>query len=320
MRPTDLRPTDLRPTDLRPTVKLVVVAVMIALCLPSLASAQSGGLRYTITVTEFENRAGWSGHYNIGDAWGTVLTDLLHNSGRFIVLGESDMRGAAMGEQDLGASGRTAGGSKTPVTGQLTPAQLLVKGAITHVQSNTKSGSGGVRIKGFKIGGKGKTAEINITIYMVDSTTGQVVASKSVVGQAKGKGAAIGYSSYDWGASAGGEKNDNVGKAISDAASQAVTWLTGQLAGVQWRGSVVMVKNGKVYINRGTREGVTSGQQFVVGVAEVIRDPDTGEVLDESVSEIARLQAATVKEKLTICDVVSGNAGSIRKGHGVMLP
>jgi hypothetical protein len=70
-------------------------------------------------------------------------------------------------------------------------------------------------------------------------------------------------------------------------------------------------------VNRGSREGVSSGQQFIIGTREVIRDPDTGEVLDESVSELARIRVDTVKEKLSICSVVSGNAGSIKKGMGV---
>ena len=117
-------------------------AITFAICLLALLSApplaaESGGLRYTITVTEFENRAGWHGHWDIGNAWGTVLTDLLNQSGRFIVLGESDMRGAALDEQDFVASGRTAQGRKAPVTGQMTPAQILTKGAITHVQHDT---------------------------------------------------------------------------------------------------------------------------------------------------------------------------------------
>lgn len=298
--------------------KTLVLTILAMLLLPLAATAQSGGLRYTITVTQFENRAGWSGTWDIGDAWGTVLTDLLNGSGKFIVLGEGDMRGAALAEQDLGASGRTAGGAKTPAMGNLTPAQILVKGAITHVQHNT-AGGGVVRIKGFKGGGKGGESEINVTMYMVDSTTGQVLASKSVVGVAKQKGAAIGYSSYDWGASFGGQKNDNLGKAIADACQQSVDWMITQLPNVPWRDTVVMVKNNQVYINRGTREGVSSGQEFVVGEMDVIRDPDTGEVLDERVNEIARLRAATVKEKLTICDVVSGSAASVRKGHGVQV-
>jgi len=56
------------------------------------ADTATGGLRYSITVTKFENKAGWSGQWDLGDAWGTVLTDLLSQSGKFIVLGEHDMR------------------------------------------------------------------------------------------------------------------------------------------------------------------------------------------------------------------------------------
>ena len=304
---------------MRQITKTLTLAVLVACLLPLGAAAQSGGLRYTITVTQFENQAGWHGQWDIGDAWGTVLTDILNQSGKFIVLGESDMRGAALAEQDLGASGRTAGGAKTPVTGQLTPAQLLVKGAITHVQHDVEGGGGGVRIKGFRVGGKGGKSEINVTIYMVDSTTGQILASKSVVGTAKKKGASVGYSTGDWGAAFGGHKDDNLGKAIADASSQAVDWMITRLPNVPWRGSVVMVQNGQVYINRGSREGVSSGQEFVVGETTVIRDPDTGEVLDESVTEVARLRAATVKEKLTICDVTSGSAGAVKKGQGVQV-
>ena len=72
-----------------------------------------------------------------------------------------------------------------------------------------------------------------------------------------------------------------------------------------------------MYVNRGTREGVATGQSFVIGEREVIRDPDTGEVLDESVNELATIRCDTVKEKLSICSVISGNAGSVRKGMGV---
>lgn len=277
-------------------------------------AAAQGGLRYTISVSEFDNQAGWSGQWEIGWAWGTVMTDMLNQTGRFIVLGETDMRNEALAEQDLGVTGRTTQGSKTPQMGQLTPAQLLVKGAITHVQGGTEGGSGGVRVKGFRVGGGGKKGEVNATVYIVDSTTGIVVASTSVVGTSKRKSARIGYSGAGWGSDVGAFKSDNVGKAIEDAVGQAVEWLTVQLPDIPWTGSVVLVKGDQVYINRGSREGVSSGQTFSVGELEVIRDPDTGEVLDESVVEVARLRADTVKEKLSICSIVSGNAASVRKG------
>ena len=293
---------------------LVSLTVLTFTVLPVQAEEVSGGLRYSITVTKFENQAGWYGQWDIGDAWDTVLTDMLNQTGRFIVLGETDMRGAAMDEQDFAASGATAGGKKAPVTGQMTPAQLLVKGAITHVQGDTGGAGGGIRIKGFRIGGKGGKGEVNATIYIIDSTTGQVVASKSVVGTYKQKGMDVGYSTGGWGAAFGGDKIDNVGLAVQDACAQAVTFMIEQLPGISWTGTVVMVKGDKVYINRGSREGVTMGQNFTVGDVEVIRDPDTGEVLDESMTEIAALSVSQVKEKLSIATVTSGSASALKKG------
>ena len=296
------------------------LAIAVVMCLTSVlavAEEPTGGLRYSVTVSKFENRAGWHGQWDIGDAWGTVLTDMLNETGKFIVLGETDMRYEAMAEQDLAASGRTATGGKAPATGQLTPAQLLVKGAITHVQHDTGGGGGGIRIKGFKVGGKGGKGEVNATIYIVDSTTGQVLASTNVVGTSTRKGAGVGYSSYDWGASFGGHKNDNVGLAVQDACAQAVEFLVGQLPNVPWTGSVVLVKGDKVYVNRGSREGVAAGQTFRVGLVEVIRDPDTGEVLDEDMAEVAQIRAAEVKEKLSICEVTSGSAAGLQKGMAI---
>ena len=300
----------------------VVGVIALVVAMPTLAAAQtaSGGLRYSITVSKFENKAGWAGQWDIGDAWGLVFTDLLNQTGKFIVLAESDMRQEAMGEQDLAASGRTAGGSKAPATGQMTPAQLLVKGAITHVQDETSGGGGGIGIGRVRVGGSASKGEINATIYVVDSTTGQIMASTSVVGVSTAKGLALGYSGNGWGGDVGGFKKSNVGKAVEAACAQGVEFLVAQLPKIPWTGSVVMVKEGQVYVNRGSREGVAVGQSFVIGDVEVVRDPDTGETLDQSMTEVARVQVSQVKEKLSICKLVSGDASAVGKGMGVQLP
>lgn len=284
------------------------------------ADAQSGGLKYTVTVTKFENRAGWHGQWDIGDGWGLVMTDILNQTGRFIVLGESDMRGASMAEQDLAAEGRTAQGSLAPVTGQMTPAQILIKGAITNVTNNTSGGFGGVAIGPVVLGAGGSSSEVNVTMYMVDSTTGQILASKSVVGKSNSTGGAIGYSGDGWGAGAGGFKKDNVGKAIESAVQQGTDWMISQLPNIPWTGTVVMTREGKVYINRGMREGVEAGNIFAVGNSEIIRDPGTGEVLEEITSEVAKIEVINSKEKLSICNVISGNIDLITKGMKVTLP
>lgn len=286
----------------------------------SASAAEANGLRYTVAVAKFENRSGWSGQWDIGNAWGVIMTDILNQTGRFIVLGENDMRGAALAEQDLASSGRTVQGDITPQAGVMTPAQILIKGAITHVQNHTSDGLGGVSIRGITLGGSKSTSEVNVTMYMIDSATGQVLASTSVVGKSNSSGSFVGYSGAGWSGGLANFKNDNVGKAVEAAVKQGVHWMIGQLPKIQWRGTVVMVKDGSVYINRGQREGIKPGQLLVVGNVDVIRDPSTGEVLDQSVTEIARITAVNVKEKISICDVVSGDIASIDTGLSITLP
>ena len=301
---------------------MAIWATVAALAISSLAygaDEAKGGLRYSISVSKFENQAGWRGRWDIGDAWGAVLTDALQSSGKFIVLGEKDMRGEAMAEQDLGASGRVAGGGKTPKIGQMTPAQLLVKGAITHVQSSTAGGDGGISFKGIRLGGGKDSAEINATVYVVDSQTGQVKASTKVVGKAGKRKLAVGYSGSALGGltgDLGGFSKDNVGKATEDAVAQAVEFLTKQLDKIPWEGSVVSAKSGKIIINRGSREGVTEGQTFIVGKVEITTDPDTGEELDRSVEKAGTIVAKSVKEKISICEATDGGKG-IDKGMSV---
>jgi curli biogenesis system outer membrane secretion channel CsgG len=283
------------------------------------AAATGGNLRYSITVAKFANEAGWHGQWEIGDGFATIMTDALQGSGKFIVLGDSEMRGAAMAEQDLGASGRVAGGKKTPAIGQMTPAQLLVRGSVTHVQDDTASGSGGIGFKGIRIGGGKSKAEVNITIYLVDSRTGQVKASTKVVGESSKRGAMIGYSGAALGGltgDVGGQKSDNVGKACEHAVAQAVQFLTEQLEKIPWQGAVALVKKDAVILNRGTREGVAVGMRFDVGKSEDLVDEDTGEILDSSLTTVGQVEVTEVKEKIATCKAL-GDVKKIEKGMSV---
>ena len=281
------------------------------------AARAEGNLRYSITVSKFDNEAGWSGQWNIGDGFETIMTDVLMQNGKFIVLGDADMRKEAMAEQDLAASGRTAGGAKAPQIGRMTPAQLLVRGSITHVQSDTAGGSGGINFKGFRIGGSGSKAEVNITIYLVDSETGQVKASQKVVGQAGRKGVGVGYSGSALGGLGGdmeGFMSDNVGKACEDAVVQCVAFLEKQLESIPWHGSVMLANADKLVINRGTREGVAVGQTFQVGSTEELVDEDTGEVLDVEITTVGTVTVTEAKEKIAYCTALAG----AEKGMSVM--
>lgn len=281
---------------------LMSIFLLILGCsMPQQVAAAEKGLKYSIVVSSFENKSNWNGQFDLGDAWGAVLTDILNQSGKFIVLAENDMRQEASNERSANA--------------HVIPAQLLVKGVITHVQ-NTGGQAGGFGIHGIYLGGANSKSEINVTMYVVEAGTGQVLASKSVVGKASKGGMIIGGG----GAIFGNYGAANLGKAVENAATQGVDWMITQLPKIKWTGTVVLNSNSNIYINRGTREGITIGQEFIVGSAEVLRDPTTGEILDEMVTEAARIRVVSVKEKVSICEVISGSSSDIGQGMRVILP
>ncbi|HZZ19424.1 MAG TPA: CsgG/HfaB family protein [Opitutaceae bacterium] len=295
--------------------KIAFFVLAASLCTPLFVRAQApssppdaaaGGLRFSIAVSKFENHANYSGPFQLSDTWGSMLTDSLQQSGHFIVIGEADMREAAMKEQDFAKSGRVAGGDKAPATGFMTPAQLLIKGEITNFQT-TSGQSGGIGFGGISLHTGGDTAEINAVLYVVDSTTGQVVASHKMLGKVKSGGLSVGFSQRDWSGDMGGFKKTNVGTAMEQAIDDGVAFIITQIPSLHWSGNVILVKAPMIYINRGTREGVSVGQQFKVGSSEVLRDPATGETLDVAFTEKGRIKVETAKEKISICSIVSGD-------------
>jgi hypothetical protein len=197
----------------------------------------------------------------------------------------------------------------------MTPAQLLVKGEITNFQDGTQGGGGGIGFGGIRVGASGKTAEINAVIYLVDSSTGQVKASKKVVGTVKSSGLSLGVYRGGFSGDIGGFKKTNVGKAMEGAIDEAVEFCIAQLEGLPWTGNIILVKGKQVYFNRGAREGVTAGQVFKVGTSEILRDPGTGEVLDNSFTEMGQIKVDSVKEKVSICTLISGD--KIEQGMSV---
>ncbi len=295
---------------------VMFLGLMLSPALPCLGA--DGGLRYSIMVSKFQNRSNWHGQWDLGDAWGAVLTDSLMQTGKFIVLGEKDMRAESLDEQEFAASGRAAGGGKTVATGQMTTAQLLIKGDITHFADSTEGGGGGIGIGGFRIGAGGSVAEINTVLYVVDSTTNQVLASKKCYGKVSETGLSLGLSKGGFSGDIGGFRKTNAGKAVEQAVDEGVAFIISKMPEIPWTGDILMVKGDRVYINRGSREGVSPGQTFNVGKVEVLRDPKTGEVLDQTIEKAGTIEVLTVKEKLSICKVKQG--GAISKGMTVMRP
>jgi len=275
-----------------------ILVVMSGFPLPCFGA--NGGLRYSIMVSKFQNRSNWSGQWDLGDAWRAVLADSLVQTGKFILLGEKDVRQEVMDEQDLAA----------------TPAQLLIKGDITHFVDSTEGGSGGIGIGGLRIGAGGSSAEISAVLYVIDSSTDQVLASKKCYGKVSETAISLGMSRGGFDGDIGGFKKTNAGKAVELAVDEAVAFMVSKVPEIPWTGEVVMVKGDRVYVNRGTREGVSVGHTFQVGRVEVLRDPKSGEVLDQTIEKSGMIEVVTVKEKISICKLTHGSG--VSKGMAVM--
>lgn len=151
-------------------------------------SAQSN--RPTIAVLNFDYGSlehWWSGNQDIGQGISDMLVDELVNAGGFRVI-ERKKLDAVMAEQNLAQSERADPSAKAVAQiGKLLGARYLVTGSVTKfgTENSHKSVGGGGWGSKFGVGNvgtaKGK-ANVAIATRIIDTTTGEIVAS------AKGEG------------------------------------------------------------------------------------------------------------------------------------
>lgn len=266
------------------------------------------GIKHALGVISFDNEAGFVSEWNLGDNLGLMLESSLYDTGRFVIVERAEL-GAVMAEQDLQTSGRTAQASQVADTGKIRSAKYLATGAITEASYNTSGDSGGLRIKGFNIGAKSDKASIVAVVKLIDSTSGVVVASKRIRGEAGKSGLTLGYSDRGFGTQLGGFVKTPLGEAAQDVIDQASQFIALEMEDYELEGNVVMVSgSGQVIINRGSNFGVAAGQTFVVREeGEMLVDPSTGEILDMEEGEVtATIVVARVSEKVAYCDIVNG--------------
>jgi curli biogenesis system outer membrane secretion channel CsgG len=265
------------------------------------------GLKQAIGVKGFKLETGWSGSMDLGDNLGTMLESALFDSGRFVVVQREKLKDV-MEEQDLAASGRTAGAKKVAQTGKIRSAKYLASGAITEVSENQSGGDGGINIKGFRVGMGKNEAQITAIITLTDTTTGEIVAKERVVGKAGGTRLNVGYSG-SIGGELGGFKKTPIGQAAQDVINQAVAVLAKKMETFPFEGSVIKVgAGGQVIINRGSEFGMEVGQELIMTTeGEQMIDPDSGAILGQEDGEvIGKLKVAKVAEKMSYADVTQG--------------
>jgi curli biogenesis system outer membrane secretion channel CsgG len=265
------------------------------------------GLKQAIGCKKFDNEAGWSGSWELGDNLSIMLESALYDSGRFVIV-EREKLTDVIAEQDLAASGRTAK-SKVAETGKIRSARYIGTGAITTVEENQSGGGGGLSFKGIRIGGGKSDAQITVIVKLIDTTTGEIVAKQNVTGKAGNTSLNVGYSGSDFGGDLGGFKKTPIGEAAQDCINQAAAFIAKKMEEFPFEGAVIKVTDkGQVLINRGSEFGMEVGQELVmVEQGEQIIDPDSGEILGMEEGEmIGKVKVSKTAEKMSYCDVIDG--------------
>ncbi|MCB1058269.1 MAG: hypothetical protein KDD11_22445 [Acidobacteria bacterium] len=302
-------------------MKRILLGALVLACTlastPQLLASETQNLRFTVMVSKFENQTPFQGQLDLGNSWRTIMTGALGKNPHFIVVSESDMRQEAIKTQTFDASGVTTQGHTTSQRGNLTPAQLLVKGTITHYETKKGNNKGIWKSHNVEIGGTQEGSEIKATVQLIDASTGTVIVANNFTGKSKKRGVGITFRKNQTEGDLSTERNDSVSQAMIDAIDQTIAWMVTKLPSIPWRGEIMLIDGDTFVVNRGTREGVETGEIFVAGPIKILRDPDTGELLDVHVDEQARLRVDRVREKVSYCSVVAGDASLIQETMGV---
>jgi curli biogenesis system outer membrane secretion channel CsgG len=276
------------------------------------------GVKHALGVLDFDNSAGLFSEWTLGENMALMLESSLFATNRFVIVERGEL-GAVLAEQDLQASNRAAQASGVAQTGMVRSARYLATGAITEASANTSGEGGGVNIKGFRIGGSSAKASIVAVVKLIDTTTGEVVASERIRGEAGTSALNIRYQDYDLGGSLGAFAKTPLGEAAQNCIDQAVKFIAATMENFSIEGSVVTVTGEQIVINLGENRGIASGHRFMVRKdGEILTDPSTGEILDRMEGEVTgTIEVTRVREKVSYCKLVDGETPE--RGDTVVL-
>jgi curli biogenesis system outer membrane secretion channel CsgG len=174
----------------------------------------------------------WWGDYDIGKGMADQVVDELVNDGSYRVI-ERKKLDTILAEQDFAQSDRAdPSASKVSKLGKVLGVRYVIAGSITKFGGEEKNYGGGGLVGG-KLGGlglkKAKT-EVALTARMIDTTTGEIVASAKGLGVSK-KGGGLSVGGIGGGGGAGfsmsssNYKESAIGEAQEEACKQLVQIL-----------------------------------------------------------------------------------------------
>jgi curli biogenesis system outer membrane secretion channel CsgG len=273
------------------------------------------GLKKRLAVLKFENKVKTpipDQSWKIGEGLTEMLTSELFKTGRFIMVERAALADIVR-EQELGQTGLVRKETVAKV-GELLGAQLLVAGAVTEFEAQSRGGGGGVGYRGFALQLQTSSAHVAVDVRLVDSSTGQILSSMNADAEAQTTG--LGFAARtQQGVTFGSDafQKTPLGEATREAIHKAVLFIIKEMQAVPWIGRVIQVKGGDVYVNAGTNVNLKPGVKLMAFVkGEDLIDPATGLNLGSKDTLIGTVTLTEIQDRFSI-GAFAGN-GALKRG------
>lgn len=283
----------------RATILIALLGILSCIAVSAIAQP-----KVRVAVLRFEDNTAhrWWVSTKLGEAAADVFVTALLNTGKFSVI-ERNRLDDILKEHNLVAQGGVTPQSAVEL-GKLLGAELMVLGSITEFGVE----SYGARFRG--IGGNLANYHTKIDIRVVNVQTSEIIYAGREGSSYRGVGVGIkGFEAgrdADYGKVAGATMAGAVEKLAAGVAAKSAEMST-----YLGFGRIARVSGDKVYINRGTQDGVQVGDRFEVWrMGEPIVDPDTGQTIGVDEEKIGVIEVTSVQPRLSICSIVEGNPGN----------
>lgn len=276
-----------------------------------------GAEKYKIAVMPFDDGSiqdrWWDESWELGKGVSDELITALLATDKFRLI-EREQLNKVLQEQDFGDGGRIDAATAAQI-GKVLGVQYLVMGRVTEFTFKSSGGGAISGKKGAGLGVKTTTARVTLDARLVETSTAEILAGVKGSGEKKQTNFGL---VYDWEAMAFGSdefRKTNLGVALREAIDKVAEGLSEKAYAnpqpvAPIAGLVAYVAGNKIYINLGSSDGVQPGMVFIVyHLIDLVKDPQTGEVIDEISEPVAEISVAEVKEKASTCTVTTKLSG-----------
>lgn len=324
-----------------------VVPAIVSLFIMGSALVAQQPIKHKVAVLDFNyatvmtaSQAVFGTNVDIGKGISDMLIDKLVNDGSFRVI-ERNQIDKILNEQNFANSNRADTATAAKI-GHILGVDAVITGDITQFgrddQNKNVGGMLGKWGSGYGLGGVGtqkSKAVVQITARMIDTSTGEILASASGKGESARSGTMLGGAGAGTGGFGGGGAgmgSSNFAQTIiGEATTQAVAALAQNLAAdstklptivaptVSVSGLVADASSSDIIINVGTQAGVKVGDKLQISrVVRVVKDPVTGKPLRSIENPVGQLTVTSV-DATSAVGTFSGS-GKPQTGDTVKTP